>query len=127
MQTEFDSALSPATTDATNLNCLTGLTWAVDWQSLLTENLLRQLLADGWIYFDAVFDKEALRALQVENGYVTYRDATLTDGKRVPDIQGDRIRWIAHDDKSTLPIGNLYLQCVEELGQVLNRLFFLWY
>ena len=124
LQTEFDSALSPATTDATNLNCLTGLTWAVHWQSLLTENLLRQLLADGWIYFDAVFDKEALRALQVESGYVTYRDATLTDGERVPEIRGDRIRWIAHPNKPTLPVGNLYLQCVEELGQVLNRLFF---
>ena len=122
MQTEHRSVACD--NHATNLTYLTGLTWAVDWQSLLTENLLRQLLTDGWIYFDAVFDKEALRALQVESGYVTYRDATLTDGKRVPDIRGDRIRWIVHDDKSTLPIGNFYLQCVEELGQVLNRLFF---
>ena len=92
----------------------------IDWQKRLTDKQLDKFVDDGWIIIDKVFDNKALLALQSESGFIDYRDAKLTDGMRVSDIRGDRIRWITEDFFA----GFYYLQSINALADVFNRSLF---
>ena len=92
----------------------------VDWAKKLTSIQLDKLVDDGLIIIDEVFENKALLALQAESGFIDYRDAQLTDGIRVSDIRGDKIRWITKDFFA----GFYYLDSINQLAAVLNRALF---
>jgi len=92
----------------------------VNWEDRLTNAQLDQLVNDGWIIIDDVFESKALLALQAESGFIKYRDAQLTTGIRISDIRGDKIRWITQDFFA----GSYYLQSINALILTLNRSLF---
>ena len=92
----------------------------VNWNDRLTAIQLDKLVDDGWIIIDEVFATKALLALQAESGFIDYRDAQLTDGIRVSEIRGDKIRWITKDFFA----GFYYLDSINQLASVLNRALF---
>ncbi len=92
----------------------------IDWRKRLTDKQLDKFAEDGWIIIDEVFDNKALLALQSESGFIDYRDAKLTDGIRVSDIRGDRIRWITKDFFA----GFYYLQSINALAALFNQSLF---
>ena len=92
----------------------------VNWEARLTNTQLDQLVNDGWIIIDDVFEIKALLALQAESGFIDYREAQLTAGVRISKIRGDKIRWITKDFFA----GFYYLQSINELASVLNRTLF---
>nr|WP_157049335.1 2OG-Fe(II) oxygenase [Psychrobacter urativorans] len=94
--------------------------FAVNWGDRLTNTQLDKLVHEGWIVIDDVFEIKALLALQAESGFIDYRDAQLTDGIRVTDIRGDKIRWITKD----IFAGFYYLDSINQLAAVLNRALF---
>jgi len=91
-----------------------------NWEDRLTNAQLDQLVDDGWIVIDEVFESKALLALQAESGFIEYRDAKLTTGIRISDIRGDKIRWITQDFFA----GYYYLQSINALAFTLNRSLF---
>ena len=94
--------------------------FAMNWEERLTNSQLDKLVNEGWIIIDEVFENKALLALQAESGFIDYRDAQLTDGIRVSDIRGDKIRWITKDFFA----GFYYLDSINQLAAVLNRALF---
>lgn len=94
--------------------------FAVNWENKLTDKQLDAFVTDGWLTIDNVFDKKALLALQAESGFIDYRDAALTDGIRISDIRGDRIRWITENFFA----GYYYLQSINALASLFNRSLF---
>lgn len=94
--------------------------FTVNWEDRLTNTQLDQLVDEGWIIIDEVFENKALLALQAESGFIDYRDAQLTDGIRVSEIRGDKIRWITKD----FVAGFYYLDSINQLAAVLNRALF---
>ncbi|MGB3109004.1 MAG: 2OG-Fe(II) oxygenase [Psychrobacter alimentarius] len=94
--------------------------FAVNWEDKLTDKQLDAFVTDGWLIIDSVFDKTALLALQAESGFIDYRDAALTDGIRISDIRGDRIRWITENFFA----GYYYLQSINALASLFNRSLF---
>lgn len=94
--------------------------FAVNWENKLTDKQLDAFVTDGWLTIDNVFDKTALLALQAESGFIDYRDAALTDGIRISDIRGDRIRWITENFFA----GYYYLQSINALASLFNRSLF---
>lgn len=90
------------------------------WQDRLTDTQLDTFIDDGWMVIDNVFETKALLALQVESGFVDYRDAELTAGVRVSDIRGDKIRWITENFFA----GYYYLQSINALAALFNRSLF---
>lgn len=92
----------------------------VNWQTLLDDNLLDQLANVGFCVVDNCFSTTAFHALQTESGYIDYRNANLTQGERLAEIRGDRIRWI--DEQC--PIGLQYLAQIQQLGEYLNQTLF---
>ncbi|MGP4974485.1 2OG-Fe(II) oxygenase [Psychrobacter alimentarius] len=94
--------------------------FAVNWEDKLTDKQLDAFVTDGWLIIDNVFDKTALLALQAESGFIDYRDAALTDGIRISDIRGDRIRWITENFFA----GYYYLQSINALASLFNRSLF---
>lgn len=92
----------------------------VNWQTLLDDNLLDQLANVGFCVVDNCFSATTFHALQTESGYIDYRNANLTQGERLAEIRGDRIRWI--DEQC--PIGLQYLQQIQQLGEYLNQTLF---
>lgn len=94
--------------------------FTVNWEDRLTNTQLDQLVDEGWIIIDEVFENKALLALQAESGFIDYRDAQLTDGIRVSEIRGDKIRWITKDFFA----GFYYLDSINQLAAVLNRALF---
>lgn len=90
-----------------------------DWHALLDDKL--DFFVDtGFVVLDNVFDTQAVQALQVESGFIDYKQATLTHGERLTNIRGDNIRWI---DDST-PAGMAYLASIDELGRYFNQMLF---
>lgn len=96
---------------------LSSTSFIIDWSSLITDDALHSLVDTGFMVLDTLFEDDDLLALQLESGFVDYRDALLTDGLRRPDIRGDRIRWINADFLA----GTGYLHCIDDLGQFFNR------
>lgn len=94
--------------------------FAVPWEDMLDSDGLDKLVDTGFVVLDGVFNETALLALQAESGFIQYRDATLTDGERVADIRGDKIRWITQDFFA----GFYYLHRINELAALLNRTLF---
>lgn len=92
----------------------------VNWQTLLDDNLLDQLANVGFCVVDNCFSTTAFHALQTESGYIDYRNANLTQGERLAEIRGDRIRWI--DEQC--PVGMKYLAQIQQLGEYLNQTLF---
>ncbi|MGO2213126.1 2OG-Fe(II) oxygenase [Psychrobacter alimentarius] len=92
----------------------------INWQDNLTDTQLDTFVNDGWMIIDDVFETKALLALQVESGFVDYRDAELTAGVRVSDIRGDKIRWITENFFA----GYYYLQSINALASLFNRSLF---
>ncbi|MEN6671098.1 2OG-Fe(II) oxygenase [Psychrobacter sp. B38] len=92
----------------------------INWQDKLTDAQLDRFVSEGWLVLDDVFEHRALLALQVESGFVDYRDAALTAGIRVSDIRGDKIRWITEDFFA----GYYYLQSINALATLFNRSLF---
>ncbi|MGR3900125.1 2OG-Fe(II) oxygenase [Psychrobacter sp. 1176_08] len=92
----------------------------IRWQDNLTDTQLDAFVTDGWLIIDNVFEKTALLALQAESGFIDYRDAALTDGIRISDIRGDRIRWITENFFA----GYYYLQSINALASLFNRSLF---
>ena len=92
----------------------------VNWEDRLTDTQLDKLVSNGWLIIENVFEQKALLALQAESGFIDYRDAQLTDGIRMSDIRGDKIRWITQDFFA----GYYYLQSINELAFTLNRSLF---
>lgn len=92
----------------------------VNWEYRLTDTQLDQLVNDGWIIIDDVFESKALLALQAESGFIKYRDAQLTAGIRARAIRGDKIRWITQDFFA----GYYYLQSINAFALTLNRNLF---
>ncbi|WP_350562409.1 2OG-Fe(II) oxygenase [Psychrobacter sp. CAL346-MNA-CIBAN-0220] len=92
----------------------------VNWQDRFTDTQLDQLVNNGWVILDDVFDHKALLALQAESGFIDYREAQLTAGIRISNIRGDKIRWITKDFFA----GFYYLQSINALAAVLNRSLF---
>ena len=91
--------------------------FAINWQDKLTDAQLDMFVNDGWIVIDKVFENKALLALQVESGFIDYRDAELTAGIRISDIRGDKIRWITDNFFA----GYYYLQSINALATLFNR------
>lgn len=91
--------------------------FAINWQDKLTDAQLDMFVNDGWIVIDDVFENKALLALQVESGFIDYRDAELTAGIRISDIRGDKIRWITDNFFA----GYYYLQSINALATLFNR------
>ena len=94
--------------------------FAINWQDKLTDEQLDKFVSEGWIVIDEVFENKALLALQVESGFVDYRDAELTAGVRVSDIRGDKIRWITDNFFA----GYYYLQSINALASMFNYSLF---
>lgn len=92
----------------------------INWQDRLTDTQLDTFVNDGWIVIDDVFANKALLALQAESGFIDYRDAALTDGIRISDIRGDKIRWITENFFA----GYYYLQSINALAALFNRSLF---
>ncbi|MGP5436975.1 2OG-Fe(II) oxygenase [Psychrobacter alimentarius] len=92
----------------------------IRWQDNLTDTQLDTFVNNGWMIIDDVFEAKALLALQVESGFVDYRDAELTAGIRVSDIRGDKIRWITENFFA----GYYYLQSINALASLFNRSLF---
>lgn len=92
----------------------------INLQDNLTDTQLDTFVNDGWMIIDNVFETKALLALQVESGFVDYRDAELTAGVRVSDIRGDKIRWITENFFA----GYYYLQSINALASLFNRSLF---
>lgn len=93
----------------------------VDWQSKISQTQLDNFYALGFFVVDDCFDKADFVELQQESGFVSYKQATLTQGERMAHIRGDNIRWIDDDCVA----GARYLACMQALGAYLNRTFFL--
>ena len=91
--------------------------FAINWQDKLTDAQLDMFVNDGWIVIDDVCENKALLALQVESGFIDYRDAELTAGIRISDIRGDKIRWITDNFFA----GYYYLQSINALATLFNR------
>lgn len=92
----------------------------INWQDSITDTQLDKFIHDGWMVIDNVFETKALLALQVESGFIDYRDAALTAGVRVSDIRGDKIRWITENFFA----GYYYLQSINALATLFNRSLF---
>lgn len=92
----------------------------INWQKKLTDTQLDTFVSDGWIVIDDVFESKALLALQMESGFIDYRDAELTAGVRISDIRGDKIRWITENFFA----GYYYLQSINALATLFNRSLF---
>lgn len=90
-----------------------------DWHALLDDKL--DFFVDtGFVVLDDVFSTQAIKALQLESGFIDYKQATLTHGERLESIRGDSIRWI---DDST-PAGMAYLASIDGLGRYFNQMLF---
>lgn len=105
---------------STTQNTLEQSDFAVDWAQQFNEAMIDSFINNGFIVLDEVYTCKALLALQSESGFVDYRDALLTNGRRKTDIRGDRIRWITHNFFA----GFYYLHSINELATYLNRLLF---
>lgn len=90
-----------------------------DWHALL-DNKLDFFVDTGFVVLDDVFAVQAVKALQLESGFIDYKQATLTHGERLENIRGDSIRWI---DESA-PIGMAYLASIDGLGRYFNQMLF---
>lgn len=99
---------------------LTTSDFEIDWNNVLTDGQLDNLVHNGWLVIDDVYSAKALLALQAESGFIDYRDAQLTAGIRANHIRGDKIRWINEDFFA----GFYYLQSINELAVTLNRTLF---
>lgn len=90
-----------------------------NWHALLDDKL--DFFVDtGFVVLDNVFSTQAVKALQLESGFIDYKQATLTHGERLENIRGDSIRWI---DDST-PAGMAYLASIDGLGRYFNQILF---
>lgn len=90
-----------------------------DWHALLDDKL--DFFVDtGFVVLDDVFSTQAIKALQLESGFIDYKQATLTHGERLENIRGDSIRWI----DETTPIGMAYLASIDGLGRYFNQMLF---
>lgn len=92
----------------------------INWQEKITESMLDNFVETGYLMLDDCFDLAFVKSLQIESGFIDYKEATLTHGERLTAIRGDSIRWI---DESC-DIGNQYLQAVEDLGRFFNQTLF---
>ncbi|MDO4700674.1 MAG: 2OG-Fe(II) oxygenase [Moraxella sp.] len=90
-----------------------------DWHALL-DNKLDFFVDTGFVVLDDVFAVQAVKALQLESGFIDYKQATLTHGERLENIRGDSIRWI----DETTPIGMAYLASIDGLGRYFNQMLF---
>lgn len=95
--------------------------FAVDWQHKISQAQLDEFYDLGFFVVDDCFEAADFCALQQESGFVSYQQATLTQGERISHIRGDNIRWIDEE----CAVGARYLNCIEKLGAYLNQLFFL--
>lgn len=109
-----------ANTNTATQNTLDATAFFIDWATQLPDNALQQLAVDGVVCLDDLFCPTALLALQAESGFIDYREATLTDGERIKDIRGDKIRWITQDFFA----GRYYLHSINTLAQWLNQQLF---
>ncbi|PNK60113.1 2OG-Fe(II) oxygenase [Psychrobacter sp. FDAARGOS_221] len=106
--------------DITTQQSLTEQDFDVDWGQSIDDACLEQFINQGFVVLDNVYQPKALLALQAESGFIDYRDAKLTEGVRLSNIRGDRIRWITKHFFA----GYYYLQSINELAHLFNRLFF---
>lgn len=102
---------------AVQSNELSKADFAVDWSQQFDEAALDRLVTVGFVVLDGVFSTSALLALQTESGFISYRDAMVSEGILVKDIRGDRIRWITDH----FIAGFYYLQSINTLAQYFNR------
>lgn len=91
--------------------------FSVDWAQHFDEAALDRLVTVGFMVLDGLFSPSALLALQTESGFISYRDARVSEGILVKDIRGDRIRWISDQ----FIAGFYYLQSINTLAHYFNR------
>lgn len=91
-----------------------------DWQDKITELMLDNFVETGYLMLDDCFDVAFIQQLQIESGFIAYKEATLTHGERLTAIRGDSIRWIDEN----CPMGMQYLQAIEALGRFFNQTLF---
>lgn len=93
------------------------LNFDINWHETISDEILDGFVQTGYLVIDDCFDLAFVKQLQIESGFIDYKEATLTHGERLTAIRGDSIRWIDENCQ----IGSQYLQAIEDLGKFFNQ------